>query len=208
MVVIPLDYNLYPYVFCNISNNYFSKIEIIKTSSSDIVQFIESQPISRGYGFHYLLINDNIFEEMYSPFLGSDYLLYVAGGHSNMERNIFRNLQLLEAARFFPRVPFAILRIVNCLFSMMKYPVQHLFIITIGYYVDKLYIENSIFEAGMPLKYSSGLEFLNIGLFSIFNSTIRNIQSETGNALTINTASLINFFVNNCNFINNSGTVI
>ncbi len=209
MVVIPLDYNTYPYVYCKLSNNTFYNIDIIKniknSSLTEIVQFIESQPISRGFGFHYIIIENNTFEEILDTTQGADYLLYFSSGHASMFDNYFCNIKMLELARFFPRIPNSILRIERNKFSMMKYYIQHFFIITIGYYVDQLFIEDSLFEAGLSLNYSSGLEFLNIGSFSIKRTILQHIQSQTGNALTVNTNSLKAFFVRDCYFYFNAG---
>lgn len=209
MVVIPLNYDLYPWVYCRLSNNNFSHINIIKnienSSLTEIVQFFESQPISRGFGFHYILIENNTFEEILGTTLGADYLLYFASGHANMTDNYFSNIKMLEVVRFFPRTPNSILCIFRNKFSLKKYYFLHFFIITIGYYVDKLFIEDCMFEAEKTLNYSSGLEFLNIGLFSIKRSVIQNIQSLTGNALTVNTNSLKAFFVRDCYFYFNAG---
>lgn len=209
MVVIPLNYDLRPYVYCRLSNNTFSNIKIIKniqnSSLTEIVQFIESQPISRGFGFHYIIIENNTFEEILDTTLGADYLLYFAGGHANMTDNYFANIKMMEIARFFPRIPNSILCIFRNKFKMVKYYIQHFFIITIGYYVDQLFIEDSMFEAKLSLNYSSGLEFLNIGTFSIKRSILQHIQSLTGNALTVNTNSLKAFYVDSCYFYFNAG---
>ena len=209
MVVIPLDYTVRPYVYCYISNNLFYNINIIKNiqnaSLTEIVQFIESQPISRGFGFHYIIVENNTFQEILDTTKGADYLLYFASGHSNMTDNYFTDIKMLEVCRFFPRIPNSILYIQRNKFSMLKYYFQHFFIITIGYYVDQLFIEDSMFEAKLSLNFSSGLEFLNIGAFSIKRTILKNIQSLTGNALTVNTNSLKTFFVKDCYFFFNAG---
>lgn len=153
-------------------------------------------------------MQDNNFEEIWNTSPAADYFLYFAGGHANLTRNTISNMKLLEIARFFPRIPLSILRITDCKFIMLKYYIQHFFIITIGYYVEELYIDNSYFEAGKSLNFSTGLEFLNIGKFAIRNSKVINIQSLTGNALTVNTASLKNFFVSGCYFYFNAGKFI
>jgi len=209
MVVIPLDYTIFPWVYCNITNNIFSNINIIKNiqnaSLTQVVQFIESQPISRGFGFHYALFINNTFEEILDTTQAADYLLYFSSGHANMTDNYFSNTQLLENVRFFPRIPNSILYIQRNKFSLMKYFSQHFFIITIGYYVDQLFIQDCYFTAGQTFNFSSGLEFLNVGIFVIQRTILSNIQSLTGNALTVNTNSTTAFFVQDCYFYFNAG---
>ena len=191
---------------CNFSiiNSSFMNISLISINgASTYLVFINYYTLFRG--FYFLQLEKNIFEDILTNGTLDDCLFYYASAHIKIVDSNFRDIGGLILFKMYCRIDGSNVTISNSSFQVLKYKLYSFFYVSITYNVGILKIVNCEFSSQKTIIASYAIEILQVQKLIMLNTTIKNIKSSTGGSLRIFVNSLLESYIENCIFENNSG---